>query len=64
MTVNGISGSYYQYQNTLNMLQLSNARLNERRNTYHIVPAYSSCQLHFVTHSGYRRTAQDVTELY
>ena len=30
MTVNGISGSYYQYQNTLNMLQLSNARQSSR----------------------------------
>lgn len=30
MTVNGISGSYYQYQNTLNMLQLSSARQSSR----------------------------------
>ena len=30
MTVNGLSGSYYQYQNTLNMLQLSNARQTSR----------------------------------
>lgn len=30
MAVNGLSGSYYQYQNTLNMLQLSNARQTSR----------------------------------
>ena len=30
MTVNGLSGSYYQYQNTLNMLHLSNARQTSR----------------------------------
>lgn len=42
MTVNGLSGSYYQYQNTLNMLQLSNARQTSRYQAVEPVKQVSS----------------------
>ena len=59
MTVNGLSGSYYQYQNTLNMLQLSNARQTSRYQAVEPVNRVSSAAVSYTHLDVYKRQASD-----
>ena len=63
MAVNGLSGSYYQYQNTLNMLQLSNARQTSRYQAVEPVNRVSSAAYSSGCHDFLRSYQKELTSL-